>query len=117
MSQKSDLQANNVDLQSILNTINALPEAGAGGSLETVTLTFVEDGPVNCFERYFVYTPENGVPICSVDEYDSGQQLKIIKNSLIVTETTLYGNVQRIDTPFSVRIYVVLGDCYFICNL
>jgi hypothetical protein len=31
MSQKTDLQSNNTDLQTILNTINNLPEAGSGG--------------------------------------------------------------------------------------
>ena len=30
MSYKSELQANNLDLQAILNTVNALPEAGEG---------------------------------------------------------------------------------------
>ena len=32
MSYNTDLQSNNADLQSILNTINSLPEAGSGGS-------------------------------------------------------------------------------------
>lgn len=32
MSQKTDLQSNNIDLQSILNTINNLPDAGSGGT-------------------------------------------------------------------------------------
>lgn len=43
MSQKTDLQSNNVDLQTILNTINNLPEAGSGGgsgsSINTCNLT------------------------------------------------------------------------------
>ena len=44
MSQKTDLQSNNTDLQSILNTINNLPEAGSGGgssggNIETCTVT------------------------------------------------------------------------------
>lgn len=38
MSQKTELQSNNIDLQSILNTINTLPEAGSGNgeNLEAV---------------------------------------------------------------------------------
>ena len=41
MSFKTDLQSNNTDLQAILDTINALPEAGSsgGGSVETCTVT------------------------------------------------------------------------------
>lgn len=36
MSYKAELQANNVDLQSILDTVNALPEAGGSGGGEVV---------------------------------------------------------------------------------
>lgn len=38
MSHKTDLQSNNVDLQSILATINALPEAGGGGGADVETV-------------------------------------------------------------------------------
>lgn len=33
MSNKTELQANNVDLQNILDTINALPEAGGSATV------------------------------------------------------------------------------------
>lgn len=39
MSYNTDLQSNNIDLQSILDTINALPEAGSGGGIELPTLS------------------------------------------------------------------------------
>ena len=39
MSYNSTLQANNVDLQTILDTVNALPKASSGGSVETTTVT------------------------------------------------------------------------------
>jgi hypothetical protein len=37
MSNKSNLQANNIDLQAILNSINELPEAGSGVALPELT--------------------------------------------------------------------------------
>lgn len=43
MSYKSELQSNNLDLQSILNTVNNLPEADATMTTETWTFT-MEDG-------------------------------------------------------------------------
>ena len=40
MGYQAELQSNNVDLQSILNTINELPDASSGGTnLETCTVT------------------------------------------------------------------------------
>ena len=39
----TELQSNNVDLQTILDTVNALPEASAGVEIETCTVTLVGD--------------------------------------------------------------------------
>lgn len=39
MSYKTELQSNNTDLQSILDTVNALPDAESGGSTVSVTVT------------------------------------------------------------------------------
>lgn len=38
MSYQNDLTQNNTDLQGILDTINALPEAGSGSRVETCTV-------------------------------------------------------------------------------
>lgn len=46
MTYNANLQANNVDLQSILNTINTLPEAG-GGASNIAYGTFTIDSKVN----------------------------------------------------------------------
>lgn len=56
MSQKTDLQSNNTDLQAILNTINNLPEAGSGGSgnIETCTVVIQKDANVGSIsDGYF----------------------------------------------------------------
>lgn len=46
MSYENDLTSNNTDLQSILDTINALPEAGSGsgGAVETCRVTLLGNG-------------------------------------------------------------------------
>lgn len=63
MSYKSDLQSNNTDLQSILDTINSLPEAGSGGgSVETCTVTITSnDGSASVLEAisYTTYSSDD----------------------------------------------------------
>lgn len=48
MNIKSELQSNNVDLQTVLDKVKSLPDAGSGGSggggaVETCTLVLVND--------------------------------------------------------------------------
>ena len=43
MNYKSELQSNNTDLQSILDTVNALPDAGS--SIDFVTVHTGADAP------------------------------------------------------------------------
>lgn len=47
MSYQNDLTQNNTDLQAILATVNALPEAGGGGggAVETCTVEIVAEVP------------------------------------------------------------------------
>ncbi len=97
MSQKTDLQSNNVDLQSILATINALPEAGGGGGAEIETCTVrlnvstLMGDPVHFIFMCVVY--ENGVvkslilPSSEFDEYGAGG------NNFINIENVVLGTV------------------------
>lgn len=57
MGYKTELQSNNADLQTILNKVNALPEAGGGGggSVETCTVT-ISGSSSSCYPRYVAYT-------------------------------------------------------------
>ena len=74
MSHKTELQSNNVDLQSILATINALPEAGGGGgvSVETCNVTFSLSIDMPDLESTIAYTDSqgNGV-IKTLSEFDN----------------------------------------------
>ena len=91
MSYNTEFQSNNTDLQSILDTINALPDAGSGGTVETCTvtitdqygdyggdfyLTVFEDGEIKSVE----YNPWNDYAGTITVE-------NVVKNSLICLAT------------------------------
>ena len=93
MSYKTDLQSNNVDLQSILNTINSLPEAGSGGGgIETCTVTIKNTDTIVPLYIDWIYAAvvTNGVIMKYSAEYISllnGGTFIIencVKNSIVV---------------------------------
>lgn len=64
MSQKTDLQATNTDLQAILDLVNSLPDKEEGPSYETCTVSSSSNLPT---VSYLEYTPEAGVCTRTVD--------------------------------------------------
>lgn len=82
MSYNADLQANNVDLQGILDTANALPEAG-GMVLETcvVNIAVSTPGAVFCYT-----TVENGVKTAKIVSVAENENLDcdVLKNSAVL---------------------------------
>lgn len=101
MSYNTNLQANNVDLQSILNTINTLPEAG-GMSLETceVSVSLMND------DGFFAYTTvEDGVvkpKFTSVKAGAASESITVCKNSAILlyapgNSSNYYGGNDNLD--------------------
>lgn len=83
MSYNTNLQANNVDLQSILNTINTLPGAG-GMSLETCEVSVY----IYSVDGFFAYTTvENGVvkpKFTSVKAGAETEKITVLKNSAVL---------------------------------
>ena len=86
-TNNNNLEGNNEDLQSILNTINELPDAGSNeAEIETVTGTIAFFCPY--IKNYFYYENGNGI----INEFDtfnsssSGDSIDFIirKNSIIV---------------------------------
>lgn len=59
MSYKTELQGNNTDLQTILDKVNALPDAG-GGTLETCTVSVTVDYASSI---YFTGLSADGKPV------------------------------------------------------
>lgn len=61
MSYKERFDENNVDLQSILDTVNALPEAGSGGSDGTNSATVTIESPdhISVFFNYYDVSDNN----------------------------------------------------------
>ena len=86
MSNKSRLQTNNSNLQSLIDKANALPNAGSGsGSVETCTVTITTDS----ITRYSVTKYVNGAfvtecekgygePEITIDNVVKGSSLAVI---------------------------------------
>ena len=97
MGFKTELQSNNVDLQSILNKINALPEAGSGGggssgdagTIETCTVVVNVENPneISAFALYESY-----------EEVDYGSHVDV------------YHDISAVDCDFSTQFYNVVKN-------
>lgn len=128
MTYNAELQANNVDLQSILNTINTLPEAG-GMSLETceVSVYLAND------DGFFSYTTvEDGAVKAEFKSVKAGaasESITVCKNSAILlyapgNSSNYYGGSQNssdITRPgrsddYCAFCYWVIGDGYITCT-
>lgn len=101
MSYNTNLQANNVDLQSILNTINTLPGAG-GMSLETCEVSVY----IYSVDGFFAYTTvENGVvkpKFTSVKAGVETEKITVLKNSAVLlyapgNSSNYYGGYDNLD--------------------
>lgn len=108
MSHKTDLQSNNVDLQSILATINALPEAGGGGgggSVEVETVD-VRCGISTLMGEYvdfiLMYTAfENGV-VRSHIITQSDIEYEVFGSTIFRIENVVIGTLLWISTSFGI---------------
>lgn len=99
MGYKTELQSNNVDLQTILNKVNALPEAGGGGgggSVETCTVTFTKWGSFpepGMGEGIVYYSDGNGAVKNTQYSILNDTVITVAKNSLIAIKGGWNGNM------------------------
>ena len=98
MSQKTDLQSNNTDLQAILATINALPSAGGGGSSEavvhTVTLDVYNDLGWSGGGYIYYINAEGNVAQIHIDSSDSYTGTITLPTGLIILGNLLTGSFE-----------------------
>lgn len=101
MSYNTNLQANNVDLQSILNTINTLPNAG-GMALETCEV----DVYLYSVDGFYAYTTiENGELVPKFKPVKAGaaaETISVVKNSTVLlyapgNSSNYYGGNDNLD--------------------
>jgi hypothetical protein len=111
MSNKTQLQTNNTNLQSFIDRINAakdtaasLPEAGGGGSLETCTVSLRIDGPT-MGDTLVYYTNENQE--LATETFKSSITIKCLKNSIISTSNGGVG----VNTSGSLEVLYRRGEC------
>ena len=97
MSNKTELQSNNTDLQAILETVNALPEVDEGGSsasVETCTVSIVSD--IECDVNYVTVTEDDKLMLSShFQQVDMGEQCKdyVVAKGTILTASDAIGHI------------------------
>lgn len=70
MIYNNELQNSNNKLQSILEQINTLPEAGVGGAVQTATVTIIVNQPLSTgFERV-CYVSVDGLSYIDLIDYE-----------------------------------------------
>lgn len=123
MSQKTELQSNNTDLQAILATINALPEAGGGGgSVETCRVMFADfEIPEDALDSIIAYTDENSQVVSKAyREFDvhvlSASAYDVYGSVTVKVGTLFYINswmdlVEGEGIVLDRSAFVINGDC------
>lgn len=94
---KPRIESNNLDLTSILSTINELPEAGSGGpTLETCTVTFVPERS-GIFDSLCYTTLEDGEYTFVSSNVDSGGgSVTVLKDSILFVYAQSYGIISQL---------------------
>lgn len=83
-TNNDNLEGNNIDLQSILNTINNLPAAGGGGAeIDTCTVEFESDTRCNVY----LTTIENSAS--SLSEYEIANYVGLIQENVLCNSLAL----------------------------
>jgi hypothetical protein len=83
MSNKSRLQTNNTNLQSLIDKANALPDAGgSGGTLETCYCMIAADAPT-MDAATVTYTNANMQLATKNFEIMSGTRIEVVKGTII----------------------------------
>lgn len=131
MSNKTTLQSNNAlisqsntNLQALINTANALPDAGSGGSgggsVETCTITITPDGMISPDSPTYWYTDAETMTIKSLSTQKA--TIMVPKNSIIVivnwtSSSMVTGSCNRIFYSGGHTAYQITGDCAFKCSM
>lgn len=117
MSQKTDLQSNNIDLQSILDIINNLPDAGggsSGGALETCNVILCADAPTSGQEIvYYTDGTSTYKSIVFPSFMDGEVTIKVVKNSLIFC-TNCYPNASNATIATRIPSNTVSDSVFFV---
>ena len=85
MSYNEELQSNNIDLQGILDTVNALPDAGGsgGGSVETCNVAFRMAGVTASVGDVYYTGLSDGVPEVQYGSIAPSQSITCVKGTLL----------------------------------
>ena len=125
MSNKTQLQTNNTNLDALIARVNAakdvaasLPEAGGGsggGSVEVVTGTITASSPFGVSGAVY-YLDEN----MSVQQKDTEGTISVVKNSIVFVlnggdGVNLAGNYTLLESTIDGKLFYVTGNFSVSC--
>lgn len=118
MSNKTRLQTNNTNLQTLINKANSLPNAGgsSGGSIETCTVVIDIMAPIQGVEAYYI---GDGMTLQSTDISMMGATINVVKNTMLLligwsSMSECSENVEQICPEIYFNgnmIYFIKDDC------
>lgn len=115
-SYNAELQQNNTELQSILAAVNALPDAGGGGSVETCTVEILTDAPAASSNVY--YSSANmvaGTGTMTPMDWMMGKTFTVAKGTILVVDASFSGWVITGNATLLMQNYAsaffVEGNC------
>ncbi len=91
MSNKTELQSNNLDLQDILNTVNALPDKGegsGGGSFGTCAVKIFSEIH---YEASYTAVTQYGKPMLTFAMGTDGDDYAVVKETILVVTDAVGG--------------------------
>ena len=102
----------------IKSAVDELPEAGGSVSVETCTITCIEDGPNTNWVGSLYYVDKNS-ELCMVSMIGMGEYIELQKNSIIFVDTPLFamsGSCIIINRDYSLISVFITGDCTITAN-
>lgn len=115
------IPANIVSGKTIFGVVGTatIDSGSTGGSIETVTLSVIEDGPFNIYAGLLKYIDSNGL-LKTSEAIPAGEIVHIQKNSIIVNNKRItHSNLQDvvIANNYGIFSYYVTGDFYVYANM
>lgn len=115
-SYNTELQQNNTELQSILAAVNALPDAGGGGNVETCTVEILTDAPTTGSKVY--YSSANmvaGTGTMTPVDWMTGRTFTVAKGTILVVDASfsgwaITGNATLLMQNYA-SVFFVEGNC------
>ena len=102
----SQLEQNSTSLDEVLAMVNALPDAGGGGTVETCTITYYADTPMSG-QTTIYYTDGSGQAKTESVSRLGSVTFNPVKNSIVAIEN--YGDMSGVATGGANNVTLLCG--------